>query len=392
VPAVGTNAYAACLQHLQYPRPRACSLLVGRVRTKSTIARPLAGHPLRIAQVAPLFESVPPRLYGGTERIVSYLTEELVRLGHRVTLFASADSRTSAELVPMCDVATRLDPRPPDELALHVLMLEKVFARASQFDVIHLHVDSIALPLSRRHTSPCVLTLHGRLDKTGIDALLREFREVPLVSISDAQRAPVQAAGWVATVHHGLPVDLYRFVARPQPYLAFLGRVSPEKGVEDAITIAQRAGMPLKIAAKIDRADRIYFETRIEPLLARGDAEFIGEIGEPEKNALLGNATALLFPIDWPEPFGMVMIEALACGTPVIAYHRGSVPEILEYGTSGFVVDGIDSAVRAVQRARTLDRRACRQSFERRFTAERMARDYCAVYERLGEARCQLTA
>ncbi|HKZ73515.1 MAG TPA: glycosyltransferase family 4 protein, partial [Steroidobacteraceae bacterium] len=318
--------------------------------TRSTIVPELARRPLRIAQVAPLFESVPPRLYGGTERIVSYLTEELVRMGHRVTLFASGDSKTSAELVPMCGVATRLDPQQPDELALHVLMMERVFARATQFDVIHLHADSLALPLARRHATPCVLTLHGRLDRPGIDALLREFAELPLVSISQAQRAPLAWANWASTVHHGLPVEVYRFVERPRGYLAFLGRISPEKGVDQAIEIARRVRMPLRIAAKIDRGDLDYFKARIEPLFADPLVEFIGEIGEADKNEFLGRATALLFPIDWPEPFGMVMIEAMACGTPVIAYRRGSVPEVVDDGVTGFVVEDVESAARAVER------------------------------------------
>jgi glycosyltransferase involved in cell wall biosynthesis len=359
---------------------------------RSTIAPVHPRRPLRIAQVAPLFESVPPRLYGGTERIVSYLTEELVRMGHDVTLFASGDSRTSAKLAPMCEVATRLDARDPDELALHVLMMERVFARAQRFDVIHLHVDSIALPLARRERTHCVLTVHGRLDRPGTDLLLREFAEVPLVSISHAQRMPLASANWAATVHHGLPANTYRFFPLPGQYLAFLGRVSPEKGVDRAIAIARRAGMRLRIAAKIDRGDREYFTSRIQPLLDDPLIDFIGEIGEADKNEFLGNATALLFPIEWPEPFGMVMIEALACGTPVIAYAQGSVPEVVENHITGFIVDGVESAARAAQHASKLDRSACRRSFERRFSAARMAQDYCAVYESVGEGLCELRA
>jgi len=350
------------------------------------------GRPLRIAQVAPLDESVPPRLYGGTERIVSYLTEELVRLGHSVTLFASGDSRTTARLAPMSEHAIRLDPRRCAGIALHVLMMERVFARAAEFDVIHLHTDSLALPLARRYTTPCLLTLHGRLDMVGLAELFAEFREMPLASISHAQRAAIQHANWIANVPHGVPLDQYAFGAQPGQYLAFLGRVSPEKRVDQAIEIAQRAGMPLRIAAKVDPHDAEYFQREIEPLLCRPGVEFIGEIGEDAKSEFLGNAAALLFPIDWPEPFGLVMIEAMACGTPVVAYRRGSVPEVIDDGVTGLVVEGVDEAVAAVPAALRLDRRKCRETAERRFGATRMAQDYCDIYRLLGEARCQLRA
>jgi glycosyltransferase involved in cell wall biosynthesis len=350
------------------------------------------GRPLRIAQVAPLDESVPPRLYGGTERIVSYLTEELVRLGHAVTLFASGDSRTSARLVPMCERAIRLDPRLSAGTALHVLMLERVFARAAEFDVIHLHTDSLALPLARRHATACLLTLHGRLDMLGLPELFTEFAETPLASISYAQREAIPHANWIANVPHGLPVDQYTFVANPQRYLAFLGRISPEKRVDQAIEIAQRTGLPLKIAAKVDPRDADYFARDIEPLLAKPGVEFVGEIGDAAKGEFLGNAAALLFPIDWPEPFGLVMIESMACGTPVIAYRRGSVPEVIDEGITGFIVDGVEQAAAAVASALRADRRRCRETVERRFSAARMAQEYCDIYRLLGEARCQLRA
>jgi glycosyltransferase involved in cell wall biosynthesis len=350
------------------------------------------GRPLRIAQVAPLDESVPPRLYGGTERIVSYLTEELVRLGHLVTLFASGDSRTAARLEPMCERAIRLDPRMAAGIALHVRMMEKVFARAAEFDVIHLHTDSLALPLARRYATPCLLTLHGRLDMLGLQELFDEFGEMPLASISYAQRQPIANANWVANVPHGVPLDQYAFVAQPQPYLAFLGRISPEKRVDQAIEIARRAGLPLKIAAKVDPRDAEYFAREIEPLLAGPGVEFIGEIGDDAKGRFLGDAVALLFPIDWPEPFGLVMIEAMACGTPVIAYRRGSVPEVIDEGVTGYIVEDVEQAAAAVGAALRLDRRKCRTTAEARFSARRMAQDYCDIYRLLGEARCQLRA
>ena len=338
---------------------------------------------MRIAQVAPLYESVPPKQYGGTERVVSYLTEELVRQGHDVTLYASGDSITGARLIAPCPRSLRLDPQAVDHLAHHILMLEQVAADAPSYDVIHYHIDYLHFPLSRRIPVPHVTTLHGRLDLADLPSLYREFTDIPLVSISNAQREPLAWANWQATVYHGLPADLYRFRATPGKYLAFLGRISPEKRVDRAIEIARRIGMPLKIAAKVDRVDREYFKAEIEPLLGTPGVEYIGEIGEGEKDDLLGNAYALLFPIDWPEPFGLVMIEAFACGTPVIAYRRGSVPEVLHDGETGFVVTGLEDAVRAAERLEQIDRRRCRAVFEERFTAERMARDYVAVYQTL---------
>jgi glycosyltransferase involved in cell wall biosynthesis len=347
---------------------------------------------LRIAQVAPLYESVPPQLYGGTERVVSYLTEELVARGHHVSLFASGDSVTSATLVPVTERAIRLDRRRPEPVALHLLMLEELFKQAASFDVIHFHLDGLHLPLARRIPTPSLTTLHGRLDLAGLDVLYREFTEMPLVSISRAQRAPLVWANWIATVHHGLPLQLHRPRYRPGKYLGFIGRIAPEKGVDRAIAIARRVGIPLKVAAKVDHADWDYFKERIEPLFESSAVEYIGEIGDQDKSAFLGDALALLFPIDWPEPFGLSMIEAMACGTPVIAFRHGSVPEVIDEGATGFIVNSVDEAAACVERAATLDRERCRKSFEERFTAARMARDYCNVYELLGERPCQLRA
>jgi glycosyltransferase involved in cell wall biosynthesis len=338
---------------------------------------------MRVAQIAPLYESVPPKYYGGTERVVSYLTEELVREGHEVTLFASGDSVTEARLAAVCRRSLRMDKRCVDQLAHHIVMLERVFQRAAEFDVIHFHIDYLHFPLSRRHRVPHVTTLHGRLDIPELVPLYGEFREMPVVSVSHAQRRPLPRANWRATVYHGLPANLYRFRPSPGGYLAFLGRISPEKRVDRAIEIAKKVGIPLKIAAKVDRVDKEYFDAVIKPLLKNRLAEFVGEIGEGEKDEFLGNALALLFPIDWPEPFGLVMIEALACGTPVIAYRQGSVPEVIEDGRTGFIVTGMADSVAAVRRLDELSRAACRESFERRFTAERMAADYLRLYERI---------
>ena len=342
--------------------------------------------------MAPLYESVPPKLYGGTERVVSYLTEELVRQGHRVTLFASGDSRTSAQLVAVCDRAVRLGREPTAAIALHTLLIEAVFARAEVFDVIHCHIDSIHLPLARRCPVPVITTLHGRLDVAGLGPLHREFAELPLVSISHAQRAPLPWASWAGTVHHGLPLELHRPHYDAGRYLVFLGRISPEKGVDRAIAIAGRARLPLKIAAKVDRGDREYFAAEIAPLLSAPAVEFLGEIDESAKTQLLGGARALLFPIDWPEPFGLAMIEAMACGTPVIAFARGSVPEVVDSGITGYIVTSVDEAVACVQRARGLDRRRCRRQFESRFSAERMAREYCSIYGNCGAQWCRRRA
>lgn len=338
---------------------------------------------MRIAQVAPLFESVPPKSYGGTERVVSYLTEELVRQGHDVTLYASGDSVTRARLVAPSPQSLRLDRNCVDQLAHHILMLEMVARDAGAFDLIHFHCDYLHFPLSRRGRVPHLTTLHGRMDLPDVVPLYREFSDVPVVSISDSQREPLPWIQWMGTVYHGLPTNLYRFREQPGDYFAFLGRISPEKRVDRAIEIAHRTGIPLKIAAKIDSVDREYFEARIAPMLHSSLTEYVGEIGEREKDEFLGNARALLFPIDWPEPFGLVMIEALACGTPVVAYRRGSVPEVLDDGDTGFIVARPEDAVAAAERVGTIDRRRCRQVFESRFTAERMARDYVDIYRAL---------
>jgi glycosyltransferase involved in cell wall biosynthesis len=338
---------------------------------------------VRIAQVSPLYESVPPKFYGGTERVVSYLTEELVRQGHEVTLFASADSTTDAQLVPCSPMALRLDERSIDTLAHHVVMLERVFSQARRFDVIHFHVDYVHFPLSRRHHTPQLTTLHGRLDIADLVPLYREFPEMPVVSISKSQRQPLPWVNWLGTVHHGLPPERYPFRGGPGQYLAFLGRISPEKRVDRAVEIAKRLGMPLRIAAKVDRMDREYYQKEIVPLLQHPLVEYLGELGEADKAEFLGNAYALLFPIDWPEPFGMVMIEAMACGTPVVAFRRGSVSEILEPEVTGFIVEDLDQAVEATRSVGQLSRLRCRQAFEARFTAERMAHDYLDLYRRL---------
>jgi glycosyltransferase involved in cell wall biosynthesis len=338
---------------------------------------------MRIAQVAPLYESVPPKYYGGTERVVSYLTEELVRQGHEVTLFASGDSETSARLVAACQRSLRLDKRYQGQIAHHFVMLERVFQRADEFDVIHFHVDYLHFPLSRRDAITQVTTLHGRLDIPDLVPLYQEFREMPVISISNRQREPLPWTNWQATVYHGLPRDLYRFQPKAGRYLAFLGRISPEKRVDRAIEIAKRVGMPLKIAAKVDRVDRDYFDSVIAPLLRDSLVEFVGEIGDIEKDEFLGNAYALIFPIDWPEPFGLVMIEAMACGTPVVAYRGGAVPELIEPGHTGFIVESLEDAVEAVRRVAQLSRKRCREVFERRFTATRMARDYVQQFEHL---------
>ena len=338
---------------------------------------------MRIAQVSPLYESVPPTLYGGTERVVSYLTEALVQQGHDVTLFASGDSVTSAKLVPCSPRSLRLDEECIDQLAHHILMLEKVFQAADDFDVVHFHIDYMHFPLSRRYNVPQVTTLHGRLDLPDLQPLYREYTDMPLVSISDAQRDPLKFANWEGTVYHGLPQDLYTFREQPGEYLAFVGRISPEKRVDRAIEIAIKAGMPLKIAAKVDDADRDYYEQNIKHLLDHPLIEFIGEIGEAEKNEFNGNAFAFLFPIDWPEPFGLSMVEATACGTPVIAFPCGSVPEIIEEGVNGFMVNSIDEAVAALDKVPALDRRRVREVFDERFSAPRMARDYVEIYKKL---------
>lgn len=336
---------------------------------------------MRIAQVAPLFESVPPKLYGGTERVVSWLTEELVRLGHEVTLFASGDSLTTARLVAACPQSLRLNQTSVNHLAHHVMLLEQVIQEKDNFDLIHFHIDYLHFPMSRRAQLPQVTTLHGRLDLPDLVPLYRMFCEMPVISISDAQRRPLPWANWQGTVHHGMPENTLRPSLKPGKYLAFLGRTSPEKGLEQAIQIAKRADMPLKIAAKVDRADLDYFNHHIKPELKHPLIDFIGEIGFGEKNAFLGNAAALLFPINWPEPFGIVLIEALACGVPIIAYPFGSVPELIEDGVTGFLVHDADSAAGAVHQLDSIDRAICRRGFEERFTVSRMAQDYLAIYD-----------
>ena len=338
---------------------------------------------MRIAQVAPLYESVPPKMYGGTERVVSYLTEELVASGHEVTLFASGDSITSARLIPACPESLRLSSTCVDHLARHVVMVEQVFSHREEFDLIHFHVDYLHFPFSRREQAANVTTLHGRLDIADLQPLYRKFADMPLISISDAQRNPLPWANWQGTVYHGLPRDQNTFHSGPGKYLGFLGRISPEKGLDQAIEIASLAGITLKIAAKVDHVDQEYFETTIRPLLNNPLVEYIGEIGYPDKDEFLGNAMALLFPINWPEPFGLVMIEALACGTPVVAYPRGSVPEILEEGRTGFIVSDAKSAANALGRIPEISRAGCRRAFEQRFTAARMAQDYLALYQKL---------
>jgi glycosyltransferase involved in cell wall biosynthesis len=340
---------------------------------------------MRIAQVAPLYESVPPKLYGGTERVVSYLTEELVRLGHEVTLFASGDSQTRAKLVAACPRALWRDTSCRETLPHHIRLMEMIFADVSRFDLIHFHCDYLHFPLLRRCLCPSVTTMHGRLHVPDLQPLLAEYPEVPLVSISDDQRRPIPGANWQATVFHGLPRNLHKVRERPGDYLAFLGRISPEKRLDRAVEIARRTGMKLKVAAKVYPEERDYFTQTIQPLLyeSRSFVEFVGEVGGREKDEFLGNAYAMLFPIDWPEPFGLVMIEALACGTPVIAWRNGSVPEVIEDGRTGFVVNSVEEAVEAVGRIAWLDRPMCRKRFEERFDASRMARDYVEVYRRL---------
>jgi glycosyltransferase involved in cell wall biosynthesis len=337
---------------------------------------------MKIAQVAPLAESVPPALYGGTERVVAFLADELVRLGHDVTIFATGDSKTTATLAPAWPRALRLA-ECEDALAPHILMLEQVAKRAQDFDIIHFHISQFHFPLARRLHVPHVTTLHGRLDIPELPPLYAEFADIPVISISDAQRTPLPAAGWVGTVYHGLPLDLLRFNPRPGKYLAFLGRIAREKRVDRAIAIATACGLPLRIAAKVDPADRHYFERDIRHLLDHPLVEYIGEINEAQKSDFLGHASALLFPIDWPEPFGLVMIEALACGVPVVAFRGGSVSEILDDGETGFIVDSVEEAIEATRRVDRLNRHHCREVFEQRFSVTRMAADHVRVYETL---------
>jgi glycosyltransferase involved in cell wall biosynthesis len=342
---------------------------------------------MRIAQVAPLIESVPPKHYGGTERIVSYLTEELVRAGHDVTLFASGDSITRARLIPACRGSLRLNKHCVDHLAHHLVMMDQVLEHARNFDVIHFHTDYLHFPVARYVPVPHVTTLHGRLDLPDLIPVYDRFRDIPVISISNAQRKPLPWANWAGTIYHGLPPDLFRFQPNPGTYLAFLGRISPEKRADRAIEIAKRAGMPLKIAAKVDRVDKRYFKRVVEPLLDASHVEWVGEISDREKDDFLGNAYALLFPIDWPEPFGLVMIEAIACGAPVIAYDGGAVPEVIKDGQTGFIAKNLEDAADAVHRVSEISRTHCRKIFEKRFTVTRMARDYVRIYRRTIDRR-----
>jgi len=339
---------------------------------------------MKIAQIAPLMESVPPRLYGGTERIVAYLTHELVRLGHEVTLFASADSITAADLVGCASTALRLDRNVHDPLPYYMLMLDKVRELAEEFDILHFHIDQLHFPLFRQMAGRTVTTLHGRQDCPDLKPLYLGFSEMPLVSISNGQRRQIATANLVATVHHGIPTNLHEPIYNPRGgYVAFLGRISPEKRPDRAIRIARTLGIPLKIAAKVDKVDEPYFREQIAPLLGDPGVEFIGEINEHNKTDFLGEARALLFPIDWPEPFGLVMIEAMACGTPVLAFRHGSVSEIVDQGVTGAVVDTMEEAVMLLPQVLALDRRAVRRRFEQRFSSARMATDYVTLYRSL---------
>jgi glycosyltransferase involved in cell wall biosynthesis len=337
---------------------------------------------LKIAIVAPLYESVPPKLYGGTERIVSYLTEELVKKGHNVTLYASGDSVTKAKLVAVCDSALRLDKNCIDQLAPHILELQLVRNDIDNFNIVHYHNDYLHFPLSEFSSTPSVTTLHGRLNIPELQPLYNIFSNVPVISISNSQREPLSQANWVSTIYHGLPDNLYKPILKKENYLAFLGRISPEKGVDIAVEIAVKCGIPIKVSAKIEKSDKAYYE-QVKAIFNHPLVEFIGEISDEEKNKFLGEAMALLFPIDWPEPFGLVMIEAMACGTPVIAFKKGSVPEVLTHGRSGFIVENVSEAVKAVHDLSTLSPEECRKNFEERFTADRMADDYIDAYRSL---------
>lgn len=338
---------------------------------------------MRIAQIAPLTEAIPPKLYGGTERVVSWLTDELVELGHDVTLFASGDSVTKAKLAPMWPRALRLDGSVRDPNSLHMMMVEQVYRRSSEFDIMHFHLDYYPFSLMSRQPTPFITTLHGRLDLPEHQPVFETFSSIPIVSISNSQRRPIRKANWIETVYHGLPADLLTPKPLNPSYLAFLGRISPEKRADRAINIAERCGLPLKVAAKVDAADTDYFDAEIRHLMAKPHVNFIGEIADAQKSEFLSGAIALVVPIDWPEPFGLVMIEAMACGTPVIAYNRGSVPEIIEDGVTGFVVEDEISAVGAIKNIARLDRKKIRERFEERFTSTRMARNYIDVYDRL---------
>lgn len=337
---------------------------------------------MEIAQVSPLIESVPPRFYGGTERVVSYVTEELIRRGHKVTLFASGDSKTGAELVPVVDTALRLG-NLQDPLFYHTLLLEEVAKRRDQFDIIHFHLAFEHFPLARQLAVPQLTTMHGRADIPGLQAVFREFTDMPMVSISDYQRTPIPYANWMATIYHGLPEDLYTYRQTAEHYLAFIGRASPEKGLDRAVEIATGCGIDIKVAAKVDEVDQDYFDARVKPLLDHPHVEYMGEITAAQKDELLGNALAVLFPIEWPEPFGLVMIEAMACGTPVIAFPQGSVPEVISHGETGFIVNNVDEAIKAMDKIHTISRECCRYIFETRFSDKHMTDEYLKIYETL---------
>jgi len=338
---------------------------------------------LRIAQIAPLYERIPPKLYGGTERIVSYITEELVRRGHDVTLFAAGDAQTSARLHAACPQALRLAGKPELGAFLQLPMLSDVYENADDFDVIHSHIDYWSFALARLSKTPTVSTMHGRLDLEDLKPIYSRYQAMPVISISNGQRAPVAFMNWVGTVYHGLPRDLLSYSKGPGKYLAFLGRISPEKRPDLAIDIARKAGIPIKLAAKVDVVDRMYFEQVIKPRLSLPGVEYIGEINESQKNEFLGNALALMFTIDWPEPFGLAMIEALACGTPVVARPCGSVPEVLRNGVSGLIATEFDDLVKAVQNIESVPREGCRKEFETRFTADVMATQYEHIFHNL---------
>jgi glycosyltransferase involved in cell wall biosynthesis len=348
---------------------------------------------MRIAQISPLFEAVPPKLYGGTERVVYSLTEELVAMGHDVTLFASGDSLTSATLAPMREQALRLDPSVKDWVSIYYRMVEMIYRRKDEFDVLHFHIDYFPLSLFSRQRVPFLTTLHGRLDVPEFVDVFNTFADAPFVSISNSQRRPIPDVNWIGTVLHGMPANLLTPQPVKQEYAAFLGRISPEKGVDRAIRIAGKAGLKLRIAAKVDNADKEYYDSKIRPLIqGNPDVEFIGEINDAQKPEFLSGAHALIFPINWPEPFGLVMIEAMACGTPVIAFNHGSVPEVIDNGLTGFIVDDIDQAVAAVGKIHTLDRARVRATFDRRFTSRRMAEDYVDIYETLAQPARHLRA
>jgi glycosyltransferase involved in cell wall biosynthesis len=338
---------------------------------------------MRIALVAPLYESVPPKYYGGTERVVSNLAEDLVNLGHDVTLFASGDSVTRARLIPVIEKSLRMDQNCIDQTAPHVLMVEKVFEDTSRFDVIHFHIDHFQLPLIRRHAIPALTTFHGRLDIPDLIPLYKEFREIPFSSISNSQREPLPWLNWQGTIYHGLRKEAFRLHQKSGDYLAFLGRISPEKGIDSAVEIAKKTGMKLRVAAKVSALDKNYYEEYVKPLFDHALIEYVGEIDETQKNQFLGEAFATLFPIAWPEPFGLVMIESMACGTPIIAFRRGSVPEVMIEGLSGHVVNNVEEAVQAIRKLDSFDRRNCRLVFEERYLSSRMTREYVKIYERL---------